>query len=180
VCVSGDKALGGPQAGIVVGRAELVDAMRRNPLTRALRVDKGTLAALEVTLRLTLDPAVARAQIPTLRMLAADPDTLRARADALAAALDGVVGCAVRVAPGSSVVGGGTFPGVELPGWTVRVAPHPGRPEASSLARALRVGDPAVVGRVEDGELVLDPRTVAPEDDAVLGRRVRECLAAPQ
>lgn len=179
VCVSGDKALGGPQAGIVVGRAPLVRALRSNPLTRALRVDKGTLAALEVTLRLSLDPATARAQIPALRMIAADPAELKARAEALAsgvsAASDGS-GSTLRVAPGSSVVGGGTFPGVELPGWTVRVAPAAGL-DASALATALRAGDPPVVARVEEGELVLDLRTVDPEDDALLARRLRESLA---
>ncbi|MSR36586.1 MAG: L-seryl-tRNA(Sec) selenium transferase [Gemmatimonadetes bacterium] len=179
VCVSGDKALGGPQAGIVVGRAPLVRAMRSNPLTRALRVDKGTLAALEVTLRLSLDPATARAEIPALRMIAADPAELKARAQALAsgvtAASDGS-GSTLRVAPGRSVVGGGTFPGVELPGWTVRVAPAAGI-DASAIATALRAGDPPVVARVEEGELVLDLRTVDPEDDALLARRLRESLA---
>jgi L-seryl-tRNA(Ser) seleniumtransferase len=176
VCVSGDKALGGPQAGIVVGRAALVQAMRRNPLTRALRVDKGTLAALEVTLRLSLDPAVARAQVPALRMIAADPSALKQRAEALARALGEPKRATVRVAPGSSVVGGGTFPGVELPGWTVRVAPAAGAPDASAAAAALRAGDPPVVARVEEGELVLDLRTVAPDDDDLLARLLREWL----
>jgi L-seryl-tRNA(Ser) seleniumtransferase len=177
VCVSGDKALGGPQAGIVVGRATLVQAMRRNPLTRALRVDKGTLAALEVTLRLSLDPAVARARIPALRMIATGPEELTGRAAALAAALGTPGGASVRVAAGSSVVGGGTFPGVELPGATVRVAPPDGAADASALAAALRAGDPPVVARVDEGELVLDLRTIAPEDDGLLARRVRETLA---
>ena len=178
VCVSGDKALGGPQAGIVLGRTALVQALRKNPLTRALRVDKGTLAALEVTLRLHLDPTVARAEIPTLRMIAADPETLKTRARALADRLAGApAGARARVADGSSVIGGGTFPGVELPGPTVRVAPAAGdERDASALAAALRGGDPPVVARVEDGELVLDLRTVAPDDDAVLDRRLREVL----
>ena len=176
VCVSGDKALGGPQAGIVVGSAELVQAMRGNPLCRALRVDKGTLAALEVTLRLHLDPAVAQREVPALRMIAATPEVLRDRAESLASELSDSGGPKVRVAAGGSVVGGGTFPGVELPGWTVRLEPPEGAGDASALAAALRGGDPPVVGRVEDGEVVLDLRTVDPGDDGLLARRLREVL----
>ena len=176
VCVSGDKALGGPQAGIVVGAAGLVQALRRNPLCRALRVDKGTLAALEVTLRLHLDPAVALREVPALRMIAAAPDLLERRAEALASALAGSARAEARVAAGNSVVGGGTFPEVELPGWTVRLAPSAGAGDASLLAAALRDGDPPVVVRVEDGEVVLDLRTVAPDDDAQLARRLLEAL----
>ena len=176
VCVSGDKALGGPQAGIVVGAAELVQALRGNPLCRALRVDKGTLAALEVTLRLHLDPVVALREVPALRMIAATPEVLHHRAEALAGELSDVGGTKVRVAAGGSVVGGGTFPGVELPGWTVRLEPPEGAGDASALAAALRGGDPPVVGRVEDGEVVLDLRTVDPEDDGLLARRLREAL----
>ncbi len=168
VCISGDKALGGPQAGIVLGRRYLVHEMRKNPLTRALRVDKGTLAALEATLRLHLDPEVALEEIPALRMIALGADALELRARALA---DVLGGAGARPAPGTSVVGGGTFPGVELPGWTVRIAPVGG--DVSALAAALRAGDPPVVGRVEERELVLDLRTVAPEDDALLAARVR-------
>jgi len=176
VCVSGDKALGGPQAGIVVGSAELVQAMRGNPLCRALRVDKGTLAALEATLRLHLDPAVAQREVPALRMIAATPEALHNRAKALARDLSDVYGTKVRVAAGVSVVGGGTFPGVELPGWTVRLGPPEGAGDASALSAALRSGAPPVVGRVEDGEVVLDLRTVNPGDDGLLARQLREIL----
>ena len=176
VCVSGDKALGGPQAGIVVGSADLVQAMRGNPLCRALRVDKGTLAALEVTLRLHLDPEVAQREVPALRMIAATPEVLRNRAEALASELSDSGGAKVRVAEGGSVVGGGSFPGVELPGWTVRLAPRESAGDASALAGALRGGDPPVVGRIEDGEVVLDLRTVDPNDDELLARQLREAL----
>ena len=176
VCVSGDKALGGPQAGIVVGATELVQALRGNPLCRALRVDKATLAALEVTLRLHLDPAVAQREVPALRMIATTPEVLHHRAETLASELSDVRGTKVRVAAGGSVVGGGTFPGVELPGWTVRLAPQEGAGDASELAAALRGGDPPVVARVEDGEVVLDLRTVDPGDDVLLARRLREAL----
>ena len=176
VCVSGDKALGGPQAGIVVGATEFVQALRGNPLCRALRVDKATLAALEVTLRLHLDPAVAQREVPALRMIATTPEVLHHRAEALASELSDVRGTKVRVAAGGSVVGGGTFPGVELPGWIVRLAPQEGAGDASELAAALRGGDPPVVARVEDGEVVLDLRTVDPGDDVLLARRLREAL----
>ena len=173
VCVSGDKALGGPQAGIVVGDAGLVQEIRGNPLCRALRVDKATLAALEVTLRLHLDPVVAVREVPALRMIVTTPEVLHHRAEALASELSDIAGTKVRVAAGGSVVGGGTFPGIELPGWTVRLA-RAG--DASELAGALRGGDPPVVGRVEDGEVVLDLRTVDPGDDGLLARRLREVL----
>ena len=176
VCISGDKALGGPQAGIVVGAAGLVRELRTNPLCRALRVDKATLVALEVTLRLHLDPAIARSEVPALRMIGEDPDVLRLRAEALARELSDVGGTKVHVAAGGSVVGGGTFPGVELPGWIVRISPAEGAGDASALAAELRSGDPPVVARVETGEVVLDLRTVDPDDDELLVRRLREAL----
>ena len=176
VCVSGDKALGGPQAGIVVGTAGLVQELRGNPLCRALRVDKATLAALEVTLRLHLDPAVAQREVPALRMIATAPDILQRRAEAIASELSDLGGAKVRVAEGHSVVGGGPFPGVELPGCTVRFARSVGAGDASLLAAALRGGNPPVAARVEDGEVVLDLRTVDPDDDGVLLRRLREVL----
>ena len=176
VCVSGDKVLGGPQAGIVVGTAGLVQELRGNPLCRALRVDKATLAALEVTLRLHLDPAVAQREVPALRMIATAPDILQRRAEAIASELSDLGGAKVRVAEGHSVVGGGPFPGAELPGCTVRFARSVGAGDASLLAAALRGGNPPVAARVEDGEVVLDLRTVDPDDDGVLLRRLREVL----
>lgn len=176
VCISGDKVLGGPQAGIVVGGADFIQALRRNPLCRALRVDKATLAALEVTLRLHLDPEVAKREVPALRMIAEDPEALRLRAESLAKELSDLDGIMVKVAAGGSVVGGGTFPGVELPGWTLRISPSEGAGDASALAAALRGGDPPVVVRVETGEVVVDLRTVAPDDDGLLARRMREAL----
>tara|TARA_B100001123_G_scaffold119673_1_gene139248 strand:- start:4734 stop:6059 length:1326 start_codon:yes stop_codon:yes gene_type:complete len=115
VCVSGDKVLGGPQAGIVVGTAGLVQELRGNPLCRALRVDKATLAALEVTLRLHLDPAVAQREVPALRMIATAPDILQRRAEAIASELSDLGGAKVRVAEGHSVVGGGRSRGSSCP-----------------------------------------------------------------
>ncbi|OBH30796.1 L-seryl-tRNA(Sec) selenium transferase [Mycobacterium sp. E1319] len=154
VTASGDKLLGGPQAGLLVGRADLIERLRRHPTARALRVDKLTLAALEATL-LGPPPPVAQA-------LAADPARLRARAVALAAQLPDA-----RAVDCAAAVGGGGAPGVALPSAAVSL-PEP-------YAAALRAGDPPVVGRLEGGRCLLDLRTVAPEDDALLAAAVRAC-----
>jgi len=146
VCFSGDKLLGGPQAGIVVGRADLVEGLRRHPLQRALRADKLTLAALEGTLALYLDPDRARREIPVLRMLEEQLDVVRARADRLAALVDGAVEETV------ARVGGGALPLAELPSVACAVE--------EQLADSLRRGEPAVAGIVRDGRLLLDCRTV--------------------
>ncbi|MDA0139100.1 L-seryl-tRNA(Sec) selenium transferase [Solirubrobacter deserti] len=147
VVFSGDKLLGGPQAGLLVGRAEAVDAARRHPLARALRIDKLSLAALEATLRLHRD---APEDIPVLAMLNATD--LRARAEWLAERIPGA-----EVIESTARVGGGALPLVELPGPVVAL------PDAS-LAEALRRGDPPLVGRIEDDRLLLDPRTLAPDE----------------
>jgi L-seryl-tRNA(Ser) seleniumtransferase len=153
VTASGDKLLGGPQAGLLFGRAELIERLRRHPSARALRVDKLTLAALEATL-LGPPPPVAQA-------LAADVTQLRARAASIAGELGAeAVDCV-------AAVGGGGAPGVELPSAAVSL------PE--SYAAALRAGSPPVVGRLEAGRCLLDLRTVAPEDDELLTAAVRAC-----
>jgi len=170
VVMSGDKLLGGPQAGIVLGREPVVGALRRNPLTRALRVDKVTLAGLEATLRL-YHHARALEEIPILRMLATPRETLEARARALATRLSDA-GLDAKAAPGDGAVGGGTYPGVTLPSWTVRL----GVEDADGTASALRAGEPPVVARIEDGDVVLDMRTIAPEEEDGLVRRLREAL----
>ncbi|WP_406813756.1 L-seryl-tRNA(Sec) selenium transferase [Mycobacterium sp. M23085] len=154
VTASGDKLLGGPQAGLLFGHAELIERIRRHPAARALRVDKLTLAALEATL-LGPPPPVAQA-------LGADVERLRARAESLAAALPGAV-----VVDCVAAVGGGGAPGVELPSAAVSL------PE--SYAAALRLGSPPVVGRLEGGRCLLDLRTVPPEDDELLAAAVRAC-----
>jgi L-seryl-tRNA(Ser) seleniumtransferase len=154
VCFSGDKLLGGPQAGILVGRAELVARLRRHPLQRALRADKLTLAALEGTLSLYLDPARARREIPVLRMLEEPLEAVRARAERLAALVDATLEDTI------ARVGGGALPLAELR--SVACAVEEG------LARPLRLGEPPVVGIVRDGRLLLDCRTLADgEVDAV-------------
>ncbi|OBB88961.1 L-seryl-tRNA(Sec) selenium transferase [Mycobacterium colombiense] len=154
VTASGDKLLGGPQAGLLFGRAELIERIRRHPAARALRVDKLTLAALEATL-LGPPPPVAQA-------LAADVERLRARAESLAAGLPGAVAVDCVAA-----IGGGGAPDVELPSAAVSL------PE--SYAAALRLGSPPVVGRLEGGRCLLDLCTVAPEDDELLAAAVRAC-----
>ena len=147
VCFSGDKLLGGPQAGIVAGRADLVEQLRRHPLHRALRVDKLSLAALEGTLLLYLDPQRALAEVPVLRMLREPPAAVRARAERLATAVGGEVEETV------ARVGGGALPLHELPSFACAVE--------EGLAGLLREREPAVVGIVRDGRLLLDCRTLA-------------------
>jgi L-seryl-tRNA(Ser) seleniumtransferase len=155
VTASGDKLLGGPQAGLILGKAKVVERLRRHPLARALRVDKLTLAALEATLR---GPAT-----PTWRALRADPDELRRRAEHLASSL-AQRGVEAEVVPSDGAVGGGGAPGLALPGWAVAL------PE--TWAAPLRQGEPPVVGRVERGRCLLDLRCVPAGDDEILGRAV--------
>ncbi len=170
VAISGDKLLGGPQAGILLGETEVIGRLRESPLCRAFRVDKVTLAGLEATLRHYLDPDEALREIPALRMLALPLPELEARALSLAEEMR-KGGIHARPAPGTGVVGGGTYPGVELPSWTVRVR---GPVAPGELARELRRGGAPVVARVEDDELTLDLRTVDPEEDEVVLARVKE------
>jgi L-seryl-tRNA(Ser) seleniumtransferase len=146
VCFSGDKLLGGPQAGIVVGRGELVERLRRHPLQRALRADKLTLAALEATLALYLEPERALERLPVLRMLRENREVVRARAERLAAATGGEVEQTV------SRVGGGALPLAELPSFACAVE--------EELAAPLRANDPPVIAIVRDGRCLLDCRTL--------------------
>lgn len=171
VLMSGDKMLGGPQAGIILGGAAAVARLRKNPLTRAMRVDKLTLAALEATLRLYLDRDVALAQVPVLRMLTARVDSLETRATALADSLR-VHGFQADVVVTDSSVGGGAFPTTRIPSRAVAVGGQPERLEA-----ALRKGDPAVISRIEEGRLLLDLRTVLPAEDATLATAVAKAVA---
>jgi L-seryl-tRNA(Ser) seleniumtransferase len=166
VCFSGDKLLGGPQAGLIVGRADAVAAARAHPLARALRLDKLGLAALEATLQLYRDPELARREIPVLAMLTADETTLRARAERLAAA----IGPAAAIVEATARVGGGALPLLELPGPAVALA-LPGV-SADRLAARLRAADPPVIGRIEEGRLLLDPRTLADDEIPLVARAI--------
>jgi L-seryl-tRNA(Ser) seleniumtransferase len=161
VCFSGDKLLGGPQAGIVVGRAELVEQLRRHPLQRALRADKLTLAALEGTLGLYLEPERALREIPVLRMLAEPVEGVHGRAERLADLVDG------RVEETVGRVGGGALPLAELPSFACAVE--------EELAAPLRSGEPPVVGVVRDGVLLLDCRTLSEADVDEVARAVLAC-----
>jgi L-seryl-tRNA(Ser) seleniumtransferase len=166
VAFSGDKLLGGPQAGIVVGRRDVVDRARRHPLMRALRADKLTYALLEATLALWAQPA-RRDGIPFYRMLTLPLDEIDRRAQALASRLAGMAGVRARVIDGASTTGGGSAPESRLP--TRLVAITAGTLSPASLDARLRAGNPPVVARIQDDELLIDLRTVDPAaDDSVL------------
>jgi L-seryl-tRNA(Ser) seleniumtransferase len=159
VSFSADKLLGGPQAGVLVGEHDAIAACRRHPLARAVRIDKLSLAALEATLALHRDPELARRELPVLAMLEAPRAELEARASALAAAAGGEVVEAV------AKVGGGALPLLELPGPAVAVE--------ASLAEPLRRGDPAVAGRLSEGRLLLDVRTITDAEAELVAVAVR-------
>jgi len=166
VTFSGDKLVGGPQAGFVVGRADLVARIRRDPLARAMRPDKVTLAAVAATLGLYRGGR-AESEIPVWRMIAAPLDELEARAHRIEAELGGRAGVVATLA----TVGGGSLPGETLPSYGLAI---PGR--AQQIVDGLRVGEPAVVGRIEQGRAILDLRTVDPSRDADLTRAILDAL----
>ena len=160
VSFSGDKLLGGPQAGLIAGEPELVSRIRRNPMFRAMRVDKLTYRSLEETLRRLL--FCRWEQIPALRMITMSAESIRARAERLVARM---AGWDADVRPGLSIIGGGSTPEQALPTWLVCIGGY----EATHLEEELRQGDPAVVGRIEDDRLVFDLRTVfEPEEEELL------------
>jgi L-seryl-tRNA(Ser) seleniumtransferase len=173
VCFSGDKLLGGPQAGLMVGTRDAIERCKVHPLARAVRIDKLSLAALEATLRLYLDPARALREVPVLRMLAAGEDELRARAtlmrDALVAA-----DVEASVITASGKVGGGALPLLELEGPVCAV--DPGAVGVDRLARRLRAADPPVVARAREGWLLLDPRTLDDSEAASAATSVAAAL----
>ncbi len=174
VCFSGDKLLGGPQAGIVLGRADLVAELQRNPLARALRLDKLSLAALDWTLGAYLDGSAER-EIPVLRQLREPAERLEARARRLAGRLAKVSGGAAAVAVESdrSAVGGGSLPGFELATWVVTLLPRDG---AERIAAQLRRGAVPVLARVRDDRLLIDVRTLLEDDESALEAALAEAL----
>jgi L-seryl-tRNA(Ser) seleniumtransferase len=169
ICFSGDKLLGGPQAGIIVGREPLVATIRQHPLMRALRADKLTYAALEATLAEYLAGRAA-AEIPVRRMLALDAETIRVRADALAGSLRRA-GWTADVREGRSTIGGGSAPGATLPTWLIALSR--GGLSAHTIEESMRQLDPPVIARIEEDRVLMDLRTVPPEEDT----RLSELLA---
>ncbi|MGB6412624.1 MAG: L-seryl-tRNA(Sec) selenium transferase [Candidatus Cybelea sp.] len=170
VTFSGDKLLGGPQAGIVAGRSHLLARLRNNPLLRALRLDKLSLAALAATLECYRNESV-RERIPIYRMLSTTPAELRARAQAYAAAV-----AAATIVDTSGYIGGGALPQASIASVGVAI----GTSEPDALCARLRFGDPAIVARIEDDRVVLDLRTIAPSDDErVVARLAQEISGSP-
>ncbi|MFP5257875.1 MAG: L-seryl-tRNA(Sec) selenium transferase [Acidobacteriota bacterium] len=180
VTFSGDKVLGGPQAGIIVGRAEHIAAIRKNPLNRAIRIDKMTLAALEATLRLYRDPQRAKAMIPTVAMITAAPEALAKKARKLAAILKKSLAgrYAVATKPGASRVGGGAFPERDLPTTLVALTPLAGAPSPDALRERLLATDPPLVARTQDDALLLDPRTLAEDELKLVAAVLVQALGA--
>jgi len=172
VACSGDKLLGGPQAGILLGSEAAIQACHKDPLARAVRSDKFTLAALEATLALYRDPEAARREIPVLRMLTEDVESIRRRGEALTKD----VGKKAKLIDGESEVGGGSFPGAKLK--TVLVQLTADRLTADGLAGRLREAELPIIARIHDGHVVLDPRTILPEQTATVARAVRAALDA--
>jgi L-seryl-tRNA(Ser) seleniumtransferase len=164
-CFSGDKLLGGPQAGIIVGRSAIVTRIREHPLMRALRVDKLTYAALEATL---MEHAAGRAaaSVPVHRMLATTPEAILERAQRLARALEQTKDWRVEIVEGASTIGGGSAPGMGLPTWTV--AASKSGLSANALEQRLRELATPVVARIQDDRVHFDLRTVSPDQDDTL------------
>jgi L-seryl-tRNA(Ser) seleniumtransferase len=173
-CFSGDKLLGGPQAGIMLGRRTAIEACRSHPLARAVRIDKLTLAALAATLTLYRDPALAAREIPVLRMLTAKTEDLRRRAQSMCDQI-GEAGGTARLVDAAAKVGGGALPLLELTGPACAVDPTPH--SLDELARRLRTGTPPVLGRALDGRLLLDPRTLTDDEASRAAAAVTAALA---
>jgi L-seryl-tRNA(Ser) seleniumtransferase len=168
ITFSGDKLLGGPQSGIILGSRELLERMKKNPLTRALRIDKLTISALESTLRSYLTPGKAMAEIPTLRMLTAGTDGLKTRAKKISFYLKKTLinKAEIEIEDTVSRVGGGAMPMTILPSAAVAVKPRD--IDVNELVRQLRSNNPAVMGRIQDDRLLLDMRTVQEGEDALI------------
>ena len=169
ITFSGDKLLGGPQAGILLGSDAAIAACRADPIARAVRADKLTLAALEATLALYRDPETARREIPVLRMLTEDLEGVKRRGEAL---LKGVRNA--ELVQGESEVGGGSFPGAKLPTWLVAIR----HPAPDTLAGRLRGAEPPVIARIVADRVVLDPRTILPDQIDATARAIGAALTA--
>ena len=175
VCFSGDKLLGGPQAGIIAGKGELIDRMRKNPLTRAFRIDKMTLAALEATLMLYSDPDSVVYRVPALAMITMPVETIRARAELLCGLLiETVKNCRISIEDGCSQVGGGSLPLYELPAKVITVKPE--EKTVQELEEALRKSGTPVIARIHKDNICLDVRTIRDEDFPLIVRALSDAL----
>jgi L-seryl-tRNA(Ser) seleniumtransferase len=175
VAFSGDKLLGGPQGGIIVGRQDLVEKIRKNPLSRAVRVDKMTIAAFEATLMDYLDPEKALQSIPVLRMLFQPLETIRARARKIAVQLRRqVVGADITLIKDSSKAGGGSLPETEFETYAVSVDPK--HMSVNELEARLRTGPKPIIARIKENALLLDARTIQDQDIKELIRIVSSAL----
>ncbi len=174
VTFSGDKLLGGPQAGIILGKKDFIDIIKTNPLTRALRIDKLTLAALESTLLVYLDEKKAMEEIPTLRMLSLGQDQLKRKGMRLLKRLGNIQGMEVLLKKDVSQVGGGSLPLQELP--TIVVAIKPLSLSINDLEKKLREGDPPIVSRISKDEVLLDLRTIFDEEIGPVSDALRNAL----
>jgi L-seryl-tRNA(Ser) seleniumtransferase len=172
VTMSGDKLLGGPQAGLILGSRSQLDAIRKNPLTRSYRVDKLTLAALEATLSLYRDPATAMREIPALAQLTCSVDVLRGRASEIAGGVGGEAARAIEVVDSEASVGGGAFPTARIPSVALAISG-----QADAIEHRLRGGDPALVCRVADGRVLIDVRTILPSEDTQVVAALRAALS---
>jgi L-seryl-tRNA(Ser) seleniumtransferase len=166
VLMSGDKLLGGPQAGIVLGTGAAIAKLRKNPFARAMRVDKLTLSALEATLRLYLEPERALKEVPILAMLTQSVDEIESRCRSIVTSLRSH-NVDSEIAPTTASVGGGAFPTAGIPSRAVVLQLDANRTEAR-----LRHGEPAVIGRIAEGKVLLDLRSVLPREDAVLVKAI--------
>ncbi len=178
VLFSGDKLVGGPQCGIIVGRNDLIERIERHSLMRAFRVDKLCLAALVATLRLYRDVSLAEQKIPLLTMLSTPLENLKFRAEKIAAQLRGTSGLgSIDVRPGSCMLGGGTVPAQEIP--SIQIAIEPTGQTVDQLATRLRTGEPALIGRIQEDRLTLDLRTIAPKLDTLVIRAFENARSLP-
>jgi L-seryl-tRNA(Ser) seleniumtransferase len=176
VTFSGDKLLGGPQAGIIVGKTDIIEKINRNPLARALRIDKMTLAALEAILFEYADPDRAVRNIPTLRMLLEKPESIKARAERLAAGLKKHLKKArIEVVEECSEAGGGSLPGVSLLSYAVSI--RPAGVGVNAVEEKLRKGTPPVIARIKEDSLLFDARTIGEDEIPVLISRIAESAA---
>lgn len=175
ITFSGDKLLGGPQAGIIVGKRELIERVQKHPLARAVRIDKLTLAALEATLMEYVDGEQAKEHIPTLKMLLEDPGTIKTRAKKIASLIKRVTkDAALQVMEDSSRAGGGSLPEVQFPTYVVAINPE--KISVNGLEERLRRGEPAVIARIQGDSLILDARTIDDREITAVANAITAAL----